>query len=150
MKIIIGCDEAAFEMKEIMKRHLLDLNHEVRDMGVFDTSPSLYPDTAMIVCETLLNEKYERGLLFCGTGIGMAITANKIPGIRAAVGHDLFSIERSVKSNDCQVLCMGSRVIAPEYAKRLLEVWLTCSFSGGASTAKVDRIIAIEKSHCAR
>ena len=80
----------------------------------------------------------------------MAITANKIPGIRAAVGHDLKKKKKKKKKKDCQVLCMGSRVIAPEYAKRLLEVWLTCRFAGGTSTAKVDRIIAIEKSHCAR
>lgn len=80
----------------------------------------------------------------CGTGIGMAITANKIPGIRAAVGHDVFSVERSRKSNDCQVLCMGARVIAIQSALMLMERWLQCEFAGGASKAKVDRIREIE------
>jgi len=150
MRVVIGCDEAAYELKEKVKAYLSAKNYEVKDIGVYDTLPSVYPDIAQRLCDELLDQHYDRGLLFCGTGIGMAITANKIPGIRAAVGHDLFSVERSVKSNDCQVLCMGARIIAFEYAKRLLDVWFDCEFSGGASAQKVERISAIEKEYSIR
>lgn len=150
MRVVIGCDEAAYELKEKVKAYLSTKHYEVKDVGVYDTQPSVYPDIAQCLCAELLDQHYDRGLLFCGTGIGMAITANKIPGIRAAVGHDLFSVERSVKSNDCQVLCMGARIIAFEYAKRLLDVWFDCEFSGGASARKVERISAIEKEYSIR
>ena len=109
MKIVIGCDEAAFDMKEAVHQRLKELQYDVIDVGVYDKNPS-----------------------------------NKIPGIRAAVGHDVFSVERSRKSNDCQVLCMGARVIAIQSALMLMERWLQCEFAGGASKAKVDRIREIE------
>ena len=83
----------------------------------------------------------------CAGPVSVWITANKIPGIRAAVGHDLFSVERSIKSNDCQVLCMGARVIAAQYARLLVERWLECSFAGGASAEKVARIMEIEQEY---
>lgn len=146
MNIVIGCDEAAYQLKETLKAWLKEQGHTITDIGVYNEDSSLYPDTALKLCEGILDKSHERGVLLCGTGIGMAITANKVPGIRAAVGHDLFSCERSIRSNNCQVLCMGARVIAPEYAKMLLERWLQCSFDGGNSTAKVERIMEIEAS----
>lgn len=99
------------------------------------------------MCKKIVDGTGERGILVCGTGIGMAITANKIPGIRAAVGHDLYSVERLVKSNNCQVLCMGARVIAPEYAKRLVDNWMRCEFVDGRSTPKIQRIMDIEQKY---
>lgn len=146
MKIVIGCDEAAYKLKEIIREYLQRQGHEVLDIGVYNEEPSMYPDIAYSVCHKVTEGMSRRGILLCGTGIGMAITANKIPGIRAAVGHDLFSVERSIKSNNCQILCMGARVIAPEYAKLLVDRWLECEFVGGASAEKVERIMEIEKS----
>ena len=147
MKIVVGSDEAAFRLKETVREHLEELGHEVVDVGVYNEDPSLYPDTAERLCARITSGECERGVLMCGTGIGMAITANKIPGIRAAVCHDLFSTERSRKSNNCQVMCMGARIIAPQYALMLLDRWLECEFSGGGSAPKVDRIMEIEQKY---
>ncbi len=147
MKIVVGCDEAAYRLKETVKAHLEELGHEVTDVGVYNEDPSLYPDTAERLCLEISEGRCERGVLMCGTGIGMAITANKMPGIRAAVCHDLFSTERSRKSNDCQVMCMGARIIAPQYALMLLDRWLECDFAGGGSAPKVARIGEIEEKY---
>ncbi|OCN05629.1 ribose-5-phosphate isomerase [Erysipelotrichaceae bacterium MTC7] len=147
MKIVIGCDEAAFKLKEQIKAYLVNKGQEVSDVGVYDENPSSYPDIAQTLCKKITDGSHDRGILLCGTGIGMAITANKIPGIRAAVCHDMFSLERSIKSNNCQVLCMGARVIAPQYAELLIDTWLTCEFSGGRSLPKVERIMEIESQY---
>lgn len=147
MKIVIGCDEAAYKLKEFLKKDLVEKGHEVLDVGVYNENPSLYPDTAKKLCEKIVDQSCERGLLLCGTGIGMAITANKIPGIRAAVAHDMFSLERMIKSNNCQVLCMGARVIAPQSAQLLLQRWLEINFCEGPSSEKVDRIMQIESQY---
>lgn len=147
MKLAIGCDEAAFELKEIIKKLLESKGIEVEDFGTYTASEKvLYPNIAIKVAESIQRGDNERGILICGTGIGMAITANKVDGIRAAVCHDPYSTERSRKSNDAQIMCMGSRVIAPELAKYLVELWLTCEFAGGGSKDKVDRISEYEKS----
>jgi len=145
MKIAIGCDEAAFYLKETIKSYVAKLGHDVEDYGVYNTDPVLYPDIAYAVATTVASGKHERGILICGTGIGMAITANKIPGIRAAVCHDAYSAERSRKSNNCQIMTMGSRVIGEELAKMMVKIWLDSEFQGGGSAAKVDRINAIDK-----
>jgi len=146
MKIAIGCDEAAYALKvEIMKH--LDQKEGIayQDFGAEAGEVILYPDVAYKVAEEIAAGRFERGILFCGTGIGMAICANKVPGIRAAVCHDPFSAERARKSNNAQVLCMGERVIGVELAKYLVDVWLGCDFAGGGSTAKVERINELEK-----
>lgn len=144
MKIAIGCDEAAYSMKETLKNFLEKLGHQVDDFGVYDETPVLYPDIAVKVCESITGGHHDRGVLICGTGIGMAITANKVPGIRAAVGHDLYSVQRSRRSNDCQVITFGARVIGEKLALELLEVWLNCEFEGGGSAAKVEKISEYE------
>jgi len=145
MAIAIGCDEAAFELKEIIKAYLLELHQEVEDMGVYDTSPVLYPDIALKVATAIAEGRFERGILICGTGLGMAITANKVPGIRAATCHDVYSSERSRKSNNCQILTMGARVVGSELAKTVVKAWLESEFQGGGSTAKVQRMIEIDE-----
>ena len=144
MKIVIGCDEAAYDLKEEIKKYLEKKGQEVKDVGVYDKSSSLYADTAEKLCKEITNGNYERGILLCGTGIGMAITANKVPGIRAAVAHDIFSLERMIKSNNCQVLCMGARIIAPQSAELLLDTWLDIKYHDGPSTPKVNRIMEVE------
>ena len=103
------------------------------------------PDIAWAACESIAEGKNERGILICGTGIGMCMTANKMPGIRAAVCHDPLSAERSRKSNDAQVMCMGARIIAPQLGEMLTDIWLRCEFSGGGSAAKVEKIKFYEK-----
>lgn len=145
MKIAIGCDEAAYSLKSELMKHLDAAEIEYRDFGAGWGEAALYPDVAVKVAEAVAAGEYERGILVCGTGIGMAITANKVPGIRAAVCHDPFSTERSRKSNDAQIMCMGERVIGIELAKYLVDIWLGCEFSGGGSTQKVERIREIEK-----
>jgi ribose 5-phosphate isomerase B len=144
MSIALGADEAAFELKEKIKAYLLSIGQEVEDYGVYSTDPVLYPDVALAVARAVAEGKHTRGILMCGTGIGMAITANKVPGIRAAVCHDPYSTERSRKSNDCQIMTMGSRVIGVELAKTLVDIWVASEFQGGGSTAKVERIKQIE------
>ena len=145
LSIAVGCDEAAFHLKETLRAYLEKQGHTVKDYGVHNTEPSLYPDIALEVSSAVADGKHERGILMCGTGIGMAITANKVPGIRAAVCHDAYSAERSRKSNDCQVMALGARVVGEEYAKSLVDTWLKSDFQGGKSAAKVERMKAIEQ-----
>ncbi len=146
MKIAIGCDEAAYRLKMVLLEHLQKKDFvEVKDFGAEAGEVVLYPDVAHAVARAVADGEFDRGVLVCGTGIGMCITANKVPGIRAAVCHDPFSTERSRKSNDCQILCMGERVIGEELAKYLLDIWLGCDFAGGGSAPKVARINEIDR-----
>ncbi len=145
LSIAIGCDEAAFEMKEEMKAYVKSLGYEVEDYGVYDTNPVLYPDVAVKVATAVAAGKHERGILICGTGIGMAITANKVPGIRAAQCHDPYSAERARMSNNAQIMTMGARVIGIELAKMLVSIWLKAEFQGGRSQPKVDKMIEYDK-----
>ena len=142
-----GSDDVAYDLKELLKESLATRGVEVTDCGVYDTQPSLYPDIAVKVAEAIAGGKHERGILMCGTGLGMAIAANKVPGIRAATCHDTYSAERARKSNDAQILTMGARVIGPELAKTVVDAWLKSEFQGGGSTQKVERITEYEKKY---
>jgi ribose 5-phosphate isomerase B len=144
MKVAIGSDEAGYELKEVLKTFIVSEAHEVADFGTFDGKPVLYPDIAHAVATEVAAGLYDRGVLICGTGIGMAITANKVKGIRAAQCHDTYSAERARKSNDAQIVTLGGRVIGPELAKAVVHSFLTSEFTDGPSTAKVARIIAYE------
>lgn len=148
MKISLGCDEAAYDLKEIIKQHLLETGHEVVDNGVGQGETALYPDIAVKTCEKVIDGNCDRGILVCGTGIGMAMTANKVPGIRAAVCHDPYSTERSILSNNGNVMCMGARVVAPQLAIYLLDLWMGLTFKDSPSTEKVERILYYEKQFC--
>ena len=145
MAIAIGSDEAAYDLKEAIKAYLVELGEEVEDMGVYNQDPVLYPDIALAVATAVAAGRFERGILMCGTGLGMAITANKVPGIRAATCHDVYSAERSRKSNNCQILTMGGRVVGVEVAKTVVRAWLASEFQGGRSTPKVQRMIEIDE-----
>jgi ribose 5-phosphate isomerase B len=149
MKLAIGCDEAAYHLKIEILKHLKETQPdiEVTDFGADAGSVVLYPDVAYTVADAVASGEYERAILFCGTGIGMAICANKVAGIRAAVCHDPFSAERARKSNNAQVLCLGERVIGVELAKYIVNVWLGSEFAGGGSAPKVARIIELEEAH---
>ena len=147
MKIAIGCDEAAYKLKVEIIHFLEEKGIEVDDFGAAEGDVVLYPDVAYTVADAVAAGKYERAILVCGTGIGMSICANKVPGVRAAVCHDPFSAERARKSNNAQIMCMGERVIGPELAKYLVNIWLACDFAGGGSAPKVDRINELEQAH---
>ncbi|MBV8619721.1 MAG: RpiB/LacA/LacB family sugar-phosphate isomerase [Curvibacter sp.] len=144
MKIAIGCDEAACDMKEAIQRMLLEQSHELLDFGTHDHQPVLYPDIGVAVAEAIRQGRAERGLLFCGTGIGMAIAANKVPGIRAAQAHDTYSAQRASKSNDAQILSLGARVVGLELAKVIVEAFLL-SRPESRSRAKLDALAAHEQ-----
>ncbi len=147
MRIAIGCDEAAYALKVEIMKHLETKGIAYKDFGAAQGEVVLYPDVAYTVADAVAAGEFERGILVCGTGIGMAICANKVPGIRAAVCHDPFSTERSRKSNNAQIMCMGERVIGVELAKYLVDIWLQCEFAGGGSAPKVERIQELEKEH---
>lgn len=139
-RIAIGSDEAGFELKGTIKKHLESMGYEVEDYGAYDTKPVLYPDIAVKVASAIAEGRHERGILICGTGIGMSIAANKVPGVRAAVCHDPYSAERARKSNDAQIMAIGARVIGQELARTLVSIWLDSEFQGGGSLPKVQRI----------
>ncbi|MBB6217370.1 ribose 5-phosphate isomerase B [Anaerosolibacter carboniphilus] len=144
MRIAIGCDQNAYALKTIIINHLKKVDVEFADFGCHEGEEVLYPDVAHTVAKEIANGKYDRGILLCGTGLGMAITANKVPGIRAATCHDVFSAERAIKSNDAQIITMGAQVIGPELAKMLIDAWLASEFQGGRSKPKVDLINEID------
>lgn len=147
MKVVIGCDNAAVSLKNIIITLLQKQSISYEDVGCYsEEDPSYYPLVAQKVCKKIIESNYDkRGILICGTGIGMCMTANKFKGIRAAVCHDIFSTERSILSNNSNVLCLGERVIGAELAKCMVSHWLTLTFKDGSSTPKVQAIIDIEK-----
>ncbi|HEY8392698.1 MAG TPA: ribose 5-phosphate isomerase B [Capillibacterium sp.] len=145
MKIAIGCDENGYEMKEAIKAHLTELGVEYDDLGCGKDEKVLYPEIAHRVAVSIMEGKYDRGILICGTGLGMAITANKVPGIRAATCHDVYSAERARKSNNAQIITFGAQVIGTVLANKLVDVWLASEFAGGRSQPKVDLIDEIDR-----
>jgi ribose 5-phosphate isomerase B len=148
MIVAVGADDAGVELKNYLKSKLMaDPRVEVRDFGVLDKNDTTaYPHVGLAVAEAVRRGEAHRGLLICGTGIGMAISANKVPGIRATVAHDSYSVERSVLSNNCQILTMGARVIGPELAAKLVKEWLSYQFDETSpSAAKVAVISEYEE-----
>lgn len=145
--IVIGCDNAAVSLKDTIKKYVESLGFTVEDVGCFSSDdPTVYPAIAEKLCQEIQKSDYAKdGILICGTGIGMAMSANKCKGIRAAVCHDNFSAERAKLSNDANVLCMGERVIGPELAKKITKEWLSLHFVDGSSTPKVNAMKEIER-----
>jgi ribose 5-phosphate isomerase B len=142
--IAIGADNAGADLKNALKAQLeADPRvREVIDFGVPDAKDTTaYPHVGLDVAQAVARGEARRGLLVCGTGIGMAITANKVPGIRATVAHDSYSVERSVLSNDCQILTLGARVVGPELAKRLVNEWLGYEFDPSSASAEKVAVI---------
>ena len=144
MKIAIGSDHLGLELKNLIKDFLREKEIDVEDFGTMSREPVDYPDIAEKIAKVVARNDYQRGILICGTGIGMAIAANKVRGIRAAVCHDLYSAERSRKSNNAQIMAIGALIIGSELAKKLVEVWLNSEFQGGRSERKVKKIMEIE------
>ncbi|MGY1591879.1 ribose-5-phosphate isomerase [Geodermatophilus sp. SYSU D00708] len=149
LRVVVGCDDAGLQYKERLKADLQadDRVAEVTDVGVGADDTTAYPHVAVAAAKLVAEGKVDRALLICGTGLGVAISANKVPGVRAVTAHDSFSVERAVLSNDAQVLCMGQRVIGIELARRLAREWLGYRFDpASASAAKVDAIRGYEPS----
>lgn len=144
MKIAIGCDEIAINLKNALIEVLEERNIEYKDFGVNTPEPVDYPDIAVEVTKEVQNGNFDRGILLCGTGLGMAMCANKFKDIRAAVCHDIYSTQRSILSNDCQILTMGALIIGKKNAQELLKVWLDIERTGG-TVEKVKKINDIER-----
>ncbi|MFE3852076.1 ribose-5-phosphate isomerase [Streptomyces griseorubiginosus] len=148
LRLIVGCDDAGLEYKEALKADLQadDRIAEVIDVGVSPGDNTAYPHVAVTAAKLVAAGEAERALLICGTGLGMAISANKVPGVRAVTAHDSFSVERAVLSNNAQVLCFGQRVVGLELARRLAREWLDYRFdTSSASAAKVAAISGYEQ-----
>jgi len=145
LRIVVGADDAGFQYKEALKADLeaSDLVASVRDVGVDADRHTPYPKVAIAAAELVARGEADRALLICGTGLGVAISANKVPGIRAVTAHDSFSVERAILSNDAQVLTMGQRVIGLELARRLVREWLTYRFD--SSSASAEKVAVIEQ-----
>jgi ribose 5-phosphate isomerase B len=143
--IAIGADDAAFELKRLLVEFLGERGYQVRDFGCHSPDPVDYPDVAVAVAEAVARGEHDRAILVCGTGIGMEIAANKVPGVRAALCHDVYSAGRARRSNDAQVLTMGARVIGVELAKRIVDEWLHAEFEGGRSAGKVAKLAELDR-----
>ncbi|MGQ9614852.1 MAG: RpiB/LacA/LacB family sugar-phosphate isomerase [Spirochaetota bacterium] len=137
-KVAIGCDPNATELKEIIKKHLTELGYEWEDYGSDDP---VYANVAIRVAEAVASGKHDRGILLCATGIGMSIAANKVHGAYAALCSDAYSTERSRKSNNANIMTLGSQVIGAELAKTLVTIWMNSEYTpGGRSEPKIKRI----------
>ncbi len=146
-KIIIGADHLGLPLKNTLRDHLVAQGYEVVDIGVNEETPVNYPEVAIRLSRRIATGEFARGVLVCGTGIGMAITANKIAGVRAAVLSDPYSAERAAASNAAQVAAFGALVMGPAAAVKLLDIWLASEFvPGSRSQPKVDLINALDQS----
>lgn len=138
--IALGSDDAGFGLKEAIKAYLAAQGRPVTDYGCHSADPVDYPDVALEVARRVAAGEHDRAILVCGTGIGMAIAANKVPGVYATVAHDPYSAAKARTSNNAQVLTLGARVVAPELAQTLVGIWLAAEFGGGGSARKVGKI----------
>ena len=145
MRIALGSDHGGYRLKEAIKEHLTKKGHFVTDYGTDSIESVDYPDYAEKLCHGILNGKADRGILICGTGIGIGIAANKIAGIRAALCHDTFSAHACREHNDANILTMGERVIGPGLAKDIVTIWMATDFEGGRHERRVEKIKALEK-----
>jgi ribose 5-phosphate isomerase B len=146
MKVVIDCDDAAIELKKTIVAHLEKNGIDAVDLDYLGSHPgAYYPEIGYNLARKIQDGAYQRGILICGTGLGMAMIANKVKGVYAGVCHDVFSAERLRKSNNAQILTMGARVIGPELAKTIVSAWLVSEFQGGGSQPKVDQMHALER-----
>lgn len=142
--IAIGSDHGGFELKEHIKKHLEERSLEYKDFGCYDENSVDYPDIAEKVCNAINSGDADKGILVCGTGIGISIAANKIDGIRAAHCHDVYSAEMTKRHNNANVICMGGRIIGRELAFKIIDAWLDAEFEGGRHQKRIDKIHALE------
>ena len=146
MKLAIGCDSAGAPLLDVVRDVLRERGIDFEDYGVVEDSDEIYPNIAKTVSERVASGDVDRAVLVCGTGIGMSITANKVPGVRAALCHDTYSAERAQLSNNAQVITMGSRVIGPVLGQKIIETWLDNQYvDNERSGSKVRRMVEIDE-----
>ncbi len=146
MYLFIGSDNVGYSLKKILTNYFTDKGIKFDDIGVYsENDETIYPEIALKGCLGIREGKYQYGILICGTGIGMSITANKIPGIMASLCDNVYGAERAKKSNNANVLTLGRYTVGPELAKKLVNVWLKSEFQGEGSTKKVEKIREYEK-----
>ena len=145
MKIAIDSDDAGIELKRVIVEQLRSLGVEFEDLHLLGSKQVDYPDVAYNLAHRVANGNFDRGILICGTGLGMCMVANKVEGVYAGVCHDVYSAERLRKSNDAQILTMGARVVGPELAKSVVTKWLRSEFEPGRSSSKVARMRELER-----
>jgi ribose 5-phosphate isomerase B len=145
MKIALGSDHAGFELKEDLRAFLAEREVEALDLGAFGEAPVDYPDVAVKVAEKVSRGEVERGLLICGTGIGMSIVANRFAGVRAALCHDPYTARISREHNNANLLALGGRLIGKGLAREILKVWLETEFQGGRHQKRLDKITGLEE-----
>lgn len=146
MKIVIDSDKNGIELKKILIQYLSEIKHNITDLSYLDMHDQEdYPAVAINLANAIRNNRFERGILICGTGLGMAMCANKVPGVFAGTCSDVYSAERLVKSNDAQIICLGALVLGPELAKSIVYAWAHSAFHGGRSLPKVERMREIDK-----
>jgi ribose 5-phosphate isomerase B len=144
MRVAVDSDDAGVELKRVVVEHLRSLGAEVEDLNVLGSQKTDYPDIGYNLARRVARKEFERGVLICGTGLGMCMIANKVAGVYAGVCHDVYSAERLRKSNDAQIITMGARVIGPELAKTILSAWMRSEFEAGRSGPKVARMRELE------
>jgi ribose 5-phosphate isomerase B len=147
MQIGLACDHGGFELKEELKAFLKSIGFEPVDLGTFAEDSVDYPDFGILAAEKVSQGELERGILICGTGIGMSIVANKFPRVRAALVNELYSARCSREHNDSNVLVIGGRVVGKELAKEIVRVWLETPFAGGRHQRRLEKIEALERKH---
>ncbi|MGA2362581.1 MAG: RpiB/LacA/LacB family sugar-phosphate isomerase [Candidatus Aminicenantales bacterium] len=145
INVAIDADDAAIELKRIIVEHLTKRGVSIADLDYLGRKKASYPEIGYNLALEIQRRKFDLGILICGTGLGMAMIANKIEGVYAGVCHDVYSAERLRKSNDAQILTMGARVIGPELAKMIVDAFVNSEFQGGGSAPKVDRLRELER-----
>ena len=147
MTIVVGSDHFGMPLKDVIRDHLRAEGYEVVDMGVVSDEPVDYPDVAAPLAEAVSQDKYERGILVCGTGAGMAIVANKVPGVRAVAVYDPYTAERAIASNNARIITFGSQITGGPVATKLVDIWLENEFQGGRSMRKVAKMDALDEKY---
>ncbi|MBX3001732.1 MAG: RpiB/LacA/LacB family sugar-phosphate isomerase [Caldilineaceae bacterium] len=142
--IVLGADHFGLPLKDAIRDYLIKLGYQIEDYGVNENTPVDYPDVAATVAEAVGEGKFERGILVCGTGAGMAIVANKVPGVRAVCVQDPYTAERAVASNNAQIITFGAQITGAPVAEKLIDIWLGSEFQGGRSAPKVAKIDSID------
>jgi len=145
MRIAIGSDHRGFEVKSKIISHLAKLGHETVDCGAHDCQSIDYPDIASSVAEKIIAGQVDRGILICGSGIGMAITANKFPGVRAATCHDDLTAEMSRRHNNVNVMCLSADLLGERLIDRMVDIWITTEFEKGRHERRVGKISQVEQ-----
>jgi ribose 5-phosphate isomerase B len=146
MKVAIGADHGGFHLKEELKGFITSLGYEIEDVGSYCADAVDYPDFALAACKKVVSGDADRGILICGTGIGMSMAANKIPGIRCALVHDMFSAKATREHNDSNVLAMGERIIGPGLAQEIVRIWLGTEFSRAARhEQRINKVTSLEE-----